>query len=133
MTRKNPQTTAAASPRGAVQPCEPRPPVVAQGDRSPSPSLLEAAAKGSPDVPAATEASAPVAAEASRCPAVPGEGGRGTGTKPLSGKAFRDALKAAQSAKAKGQRQQRAGSWASRDPYARAVPGGRKPPPKDVA
>jgi hypothetical protein len=57
----------------------------------------------------------------------------GASTEGLSGKAFRDALKAAESARAKGQRQQRARPWSKRDPYRRAVPGGRKPPPKDVA
>ena len=47
----------------------------------------------------------------------------------LSGKAFRDALKAANSAKAKTQRQQRARPWTKRDPLRNAVPGGKKDPP----
>ena len=136
--RKTPQTTA---PSGAVAP-SPLTPEAAQGDRPSSPSIPRAAARGpkSPAVEVATSSPAPTAG-----PGVPGaavaEAGEGQecgtrplgSTAPLSGKAFRDALKAAQSAKAKARRQQRARPWASRDRYARAVPGGRKPPPKDVA
>ena len=66
-------------------------------------------------------------------PVVVGKAAAGPGDQPeaLSGKAFRDALKAAQSAKAKAQRNQRARPWTKRDPYRKAVPGGRVAPPKD--
>jgi hypothetical protein len=106
------------------------------GDRRPLLPVLEAAAaSGTP----AGEGCAPASSPAG--PNVPGgraaEGGearRGSGPpgsqpEALSGKAFRDALKAAQSAKAKRQRNQRARPWIGRDPLRKAVPGGRKPPP----
>jgi len=144
MNAKHPER-AVSRPRGmaAPSPCTvPSAPVDGvQGDRLP----LTAAAAGNPgvevaapastpgpDVPAAAEASAPAAVEASRRPARSREGpGGAAGVQPeaLSGKAFRDAYKAANSAKAKGQRNQRARPWTKRDPYRKAVPGGRKPPP----
>jgi hypothetical protein len=64
-----------------------------------------------------------------------GNPARAPGTSPaaepeaLSGEAFRDALKAAQSAKAKRQRNQRARPWIGRDPLRNAVRGGRVAPP----
>ena len=70
-------------------------------------------------------------------PVVAGKTAAGPGDQPepeaLSGKAFRAAFKAARSAKAKTQRQQRARPRTKRDPYRKAVPGGRGPPPKDGA
>ena len=68
-------------------------------------------------------------------PVVAGKTAAGPGDQPepeaLSGKAFRAAFKAARSAKAKTQRQQGARPRTKRDPYRKAVPGGRVLPPKD--
>jgi hypothetical protein len=88
-------------------------------------------APAEPDVPAAVSGSATTAGRDVPRGAVIREGGvhPGGSTEALSGEAFRKAVKAAQSAKAKTQRQQRARPWSKRDPYAKAVPGGRKPPP----
>lgn len=120
MTPKTSRATAAAPPAAPCEPSDPLAPVAAEGDRSPSSPLLEAAAKGSPDVP---EGGA----------ATPGEGGsrsRLPGDPPaLSGAEGRAAWQAALSANAKGQRNRRARPWTKRDPYRKAVPGGRKPPP----
>jgi hypothetical protein len=131
MTPRTPRATAAAPPAAPCEPSDPLAPVAAEGDPAAAGRLLEAPAVAGLDVSVAAEAnSAPAAAEASRCPVVPGEGrGEGAGVQPLSGQDFRDALKAAQSARARTQRQQRARPWTKRDPYRKAVPGGRKPPP----
>ena len=134
MTTRNPKTPAPARPPvgGAAGPC-----ANSQGSRLP-PSLTPAVAEGGPDVPAAEEAGSVLPAVGRKSPeggaAGPGEGAprrsRPPGsTEALSGEAFRKAMRAAQSAKAKTQRQQRARPWSKRDPYAKAVPGGRKPPP----
>jgi hypothetical protein len=103
-----------------------------QGDRLPS----SAAAGGTPAGGAGAPAPVPPAG-----PKQPGarvgreEPSRAPGTSPaaepeaLSGEEGRKRWQAALSAKAKGQRQQRARPWTKRDPYRKAVPGGRKPPP----
>jgi hypothetical protein len=75
---------APAGPAG--EPCDPVPPVPGQGDRSPSLPLLEAAAKGSPDVPVAAQASSalPAAGNKQPGPAVGGEPAAGLGANPVA-------------------------------------------------
>lgn len=109
-----------------------------QGDRLP----LSAPAAGKPaGGDGSAPASSPAGPDVLGAAATGGAGeapqgcSRPPGSQPeaLSGKAFRDAFKAANSAKAKGQRQQRARPWTKRDPYRKAVPGGRVEPPKGGA
>jgi hypothetical protein len=109
MTPRTSRRAAAPTPEGTAAP---------RGSsslelRTPAGAGTPTAAPAGPDVPQA---------------AVSGEGReRPAGsTEALSGEAFRKAMKAAQSAKAKTQRQQRARPWQGRDPYRKAVPGGKR-------
>ena len=122
-SRKNPQTPAVRqAPAGAAgEPCEPRPPVVAQGDRSPSAPLLGAAPKGSPD---------------GRRPGAEGSRSQAAGIKlqtapgaPQGDAEGRKRWQAALSASAGARRNQRDRPWSRRDPLRNAVPGARKMPP----
>lgn len=125
MTPKTSKTAAPAPPRVPSSPAEPSAPVAAgRGNPAPGEPLLEALPGAGPDVQRAAMVRGGEASKGRERPA-------GASPEALSGKAFRDAFKAAKSAKAKGQRQQRARPWQGRDPLRNAVPGGYRPPPKN--
>ena len=124
--------------RGEAAPAPPR----AKSSRALAPAAQEgdpaagAHLVAGPDVPVPTGSHTTAGAGRKQPgPVVAGKTAAGPGDQPepeaLSGKAFRAAFKAARSAKAKTQRQQRARPWTKRDPYRKAVPGGRVLPPKD--
>jgi len=152
MTRSRPKTPAdgeaPARPAGPPSPAPSSPVAGGEGGRFPPaqitagsnpaaavPSLPGTAVAG-PDVPVAAEASSASAAAGNEAPGpgvdekpAPGSGASTGKTLAERQKQQLAAIRAARSAHAKGKRNQRARPWQGRDPYRKAVPGGRKMPP----
>ena len=137
MTRKTsrdpagPATPPEPARRGALRPSAPP---VADVQGNPARVDDSASTLAGPDAPVPTGSHTTAGAGRKQPgPVVAGKTAAGPGDQPepeaLSGKAFRAAFKAARSAKAKTQRQQRARPWTKRDPLRNAVPGGKKDPP----